>query len=453
MERVFHSFRRMFLNTVSFLASLLEEGRATGSGRFSFWRFCRSMVRKHSSFLLYALICILAFIIFNGEYSFGAGLLFLVFCISGWVCTAPWEKRLAASSLVLLTILDYHFSMHYRRVFHEIGNQALVALQITDKDEVAAYLRGLYSSEVILYVVLLLCLALLFFIKSPGRLCKSRYGRILPISIFLFAVCYDLVLPYKDYITDWKEKGKILQERANFCFHAEDKRPGTPQLVFLVIGETFRHDHLDFLTTEKFAPHLHQLRSDGKLLMLDDIITCYQTTYFSMSSLLTRRETDNQNQYFAEKGLIDLYKEAGYHTIFITYVGMSLESDVFNITLRAADEHINYRDYGKGRLDRQMIPVCRKISEFGRDEKLLVVIKMIGAHFYYQDRYTQETMVYLPAFQPHADIKNYDLSMKEEICNSYKNAVLESSVCLDGIAEIVSQSTKPFHFRSWRHQL
>ena len=138
MERVFHSFRRMFLNTVSFLASLLEEGRASGSGKFSIWRFCRSMVRKHSSFLLYALICILAFIIFNGEYSFGAGLLFLVFCISGWVCTAPWEKRLAASSLVLLTILDYHFSMHYRRVFHEIGNQALVALQITDKDEVAA---------------------------------------------------------------------------------------------------------------------------------------------------------------------------------------------------------------------------------------------------------------------------------------------------------------------------
>ena len=32
--------------------------------------------------------------------------------------------------------------------------------------------------------------------------------------------------------------------------------------------------------------------------------------------------------------------------------------------------------------------------------------------------------------------------MKEKICNSYKNAVLESSVCLNGIAEIVSKSAK-----------
>jgi len=443
MKAMCNSFRRPRLIFKRLFSDLMREGREPGSDKFSLPLFFRKTVRKHFSLLLYFLICLVAFICFCGEYSFGANLLFIVFCVGCWTCTAPWERRIAASSLVLLTILDNHFNLHYRKVFHEIGNQALVALQITDRDEVISYLRGLFTSEVILYAVLLAALASLFFVRMPERICRSRYARIIPLAIFIFGISYNIILPYKGFVTEWREKGALLQKRANFSFHAEDKRPGIPQHIFFVIGETHRHDHMDLLTTERFAPVLHRLKSEGNLLTLDDIITCYQTTYFSVSSLLTRRETDDQKRFFSEKGLIDLYKEAGYHTIFITYYQASLENDIYNITLRAADEHINYRNYGNSRLDRLMLPVCRKISRDHADEKLLVVIKMIGAHFYYQDRHTCETMLYLPAFAPQSDVKNYDISMKEKIRNSYKNAVLESSVCLNGIAEIVSSSQTP----------
>ena len=423
--------------------SMLREGKKNGAEKFSPWLFFRETVSKHFSLFLYFLICLLTFIAFCDEYPRGANLLFIVFCVSGWMCTVPWEKKTIASSLILLTVLDYHFSVHYGRVFYEIGSQALVALHITDGDEITAYLRGLFPSEVIFYIFLILSLIIFLCTKTPNRLCKGIYGRVLPYAIFLFGFYHIIILPYKEFAADWKERGAILRKREIFSFHAEDKRPGTRQLIFLIIGETHRHDHIDLLTDEKFAPTLRLLRSQGKILMLDDIITCYQTTYFSISSLLTRRKTDDQKRFFPEKGLIDLYKEAGYHTVFITYTPPSLESDVFNITLRAADEHINYRDYGKGRLDRLMIPICRRISRNYRHEKLLVVVKMIGAHFHYQDRYTQETMIHHPSFQPGSDVGSYDISMKEKIRNSYKNAVLESSVFLNGVAETVSEAAAP----------
>ena len=427
----------------SFIASIVKNGFENGSDKFSTGLFLRKMFQQHFALFLYFLICFFSFIDFVCEYSFGAVLLFLIFCISVWLCTSAWERRFAAFSLVLLTILDYHFAQHYNRVLHEVGNQALVALHITDPDEITTYLRTFLPSEVILYAVLILALILLFFVKIPERLFKSGFGRILPLALFLFGFWYNVVLPYNDFLTDWREKGMLLQERAKFSFHAEDKRPGIPQQIFLIIGETHRHDHFDLLTNKKFAPVLHQLRAKGKLLILDDIITCYQTTFFSVASLLTRRGTDNQKRFYAEKGLIDLYKEAGYHTIFITYCRGSLENDVYNITLRAADEYINYRDYGRDRLDRLMIPICQKISQDPTHKKLLVVIKMIGAHFYYQDRYTKETMLYHPSFPPEFHSQSYDISMKEKICNSYKNAVLESSVFLNGIADVVAKSAKP----------
>ncbi|MBR4896832.1 MAG: hypothetical protein IKZ41_10400, partial [Clostridia bacterium] len=206
-------FRRMHLLLRRNFLSTIREGKKNSAEKFSPWLFFRKTISKHFSLFLYFLICLLSFIAFCDEYPWEANLLFIVFCVSGWMCTAPWEKKTIASSLIFLSVLDYHFSVHYGRVFYEIGSQALVALHITDGDEITAYLRGLFPSEVIFYILLVLSLIVFLCVKTLNGICKGLYGRVLPYAIFLFGFYHIIILPYKDFAADWKEKGSILRKR------------------------------------------------------------------------------------------------------------------------------------------------------------------------------------------------------------------------------------------------
>lgn len=404
-------------------------------------------LKNNSFLLLYATICGFSFFLLQKRYSLGANLLFICLYITGWLFSNYVEKAIYVFFLISITILDYHFYTHYHARFQEVGKQALVSLQITDKDEVISYILGLHTFEVILYVFFFLALLSILFLRLRyHRISFPKYLRIVPLLILAVGLYFQAVIPLHDFLIDWKEMSTLYKTRAEFQFNAKDERPDIPQHVFLVVGETHRQDHFDLLVDKEFAPFLHELNENSKLLSLDDVISCYQTTYFSLFSLLTRRPTDNQKIFFQEKGILDLFHEAGYTTIYMTYNEQSLENDGFNAALKVADKHIDYRHYGKGRLDRLMIPICKDLSETYKDQKTLVVIKMIGAHFFYQDRYTEETRRYNPSFAPHEKVRYYDISMKEKIDNTYKNAVLESAVCLNGISEVVAKSQTPSMF-------
>lgn len=198
--------------------------------------------------------------------------------------------------------------------------------------------------------------------------------------------------------------------------HNKDLR----EVYMLVVGETSRCDNWQLGGYKR--PTNPMLANRDDVLFSKRAMSESNTTHKSVPMLLSMVDAMTFDyEIYETKSLITAFKEAGFHTAyisnqrhnhsFIEFFGEEADTTIY--VCEDSDKGIENAKY-----DIEMIPV---IDEILREEhpKQLIVIHSYGSHFNYNDRYGNQDAKFQPS--------DYDEAIKNErgkLINAYDNTIV-----------------------------
>lgn len=200
-----------------------------------------------------------------------------------------------------------------------------------------------------------------------------------------------------------RESGRVADYRkdvASFRFNARSAHDADSAEVYvLVIGETARADNFQLYGYERETNPLLS-KTDG-LSVFRHVLSQSNTTHKSVPMLLAAASAENHARLYREKSLITAFREAGFHTSFISnqqpnhsfidFFGDEADDFVF---IRSAVSVIT-GDVTAQTSDERLLPYVKNILAKKR-KKELIVLHTYGSHFNYRDRYPQSHAKFLP---------------------------------------------------------
>ena len=228
------------------------------------------------------------------------------------------------------------------------------------------------------------------------------------------------------------------QERvANYRFDAVATHPkDSAEVYVMVIGETARSNNFSLYGYHRDTnPMLTTLVSDSSLIVFRDVRTESNTTHKSVPMLLTSASASDYPALYREKGIIAAFKEAGFHTSFISnqlpnhsfidFLGMEADSCLFIKEAERAKDNVS---------DMELLPIVKGILEKGR-KKEFIVLHTYGSHFKYNERYPRNMAHFLPDNESQAKYEN-----RQQLVNAYDNTIRFTDKFLYELSSILSSS-------------
>ena len=228
------------------------------------------------------------------------------------------------------------------------------------------------------------------------------------------------------------------QERvANYRFDAVATHPkDSAEVYVMVIGETARSNNFSLYGYHRDTnPMLTTLVSDSSLIVFRDVRTESNTTHKSVPMLLTSASASDYSALYREKGIIAAFKEAGFHTSFVSnqlpnhsfidFLGMEADSCLFIKEAERAKDNVS---------DMELLPIVKGILEKGR-KKEFIVLHTYGSHFKYNERYPRNMAHFLPDNESQAKYEN-----RQQLVNAYDNTIRFTDKFLYELSSILSSS-------------
>ena len=228
------------------------------------------------------------------------------------------------------------------------------------------------------------------------------------------------------------------QERvADFRFDAVTTHPhDSAEVYVMVIGETARSNNFSLYGYHRDTnPMLTTLVSDSSLIVFRDVRTESNTTHKSVPMLLTSASASDYSALYREKGIIAAFKEAGFHTSFISnqlpnhsfidFLGMEADSCLFIKESERAKDNVS---------DMELLPIVKDILEKGR-KKEYSVLHTYGSLFKYNERYPRNMAHFLPDNESQAKYEN-----RQQLVNAYDNTIRFTDKFLYELSSILSSS-------------
>lgn len=204
---------------------------------------------------------------------------------------------------------------------------------------------------------------------------------------------------------------------ANFKFgstasHNTDER----EIYVLVIGETARAINFGLYGYDRNTTPLLQ-KTDG-VIVFADVLTQSNVTHKSVPMLLSAASATDYERLYREKGIIAAYREAGFHTVFISnqkpnhsFIDkLGMEADEWMFIKEKADKNADTTD-------ENMLKVVEKVLAEGRRREF-IVLHTYGSHFNYRDRYGDKDSYFKPDGRTEAKASN-----RPSLINAYDNTI------------------------------
>lgn len=239
-----------------------------------------------------------------------------------------------------------------------------------------------------------------------------------------------------------RESSRVADYRkdvAGFRFNARSVHAADSAEVYvLVIGETARADNFQLYGYERETNPLLS-KTDG-LSVFRHVLSQSNTTHKSVPMLLAAASAEDHARLYREKSLITAFREAGFHTSFISnqqpnhsfidFFGGEADDFVF---IRSAVSVVT-GDVTAQTSDERLLPYVQNILAKKR-KKELIVLHTYGSHFNYRDRYPRHRAKFLPDTPTEAEAKN-----RPSLLNAYDNTILQTDFVLHSIITMLGKS-------------
>ena len=247
-------------------------------------------------------------------------------------------------------------------------------------------------------------------------------------------VCYNLYLAFERNAAseNYREASRDFKFDARSEHDAE-----APEVYVMVVGETARAHNFSLYGYPRDTNPL--LSKTPGIIAFPDAMTQSNTTHKSVPMLLSAASAEDFERLFHEKGILAAFKEAGFHTVFIS--NQQPNHSFIDFLGEQADEHyfLKTEDASKGnhydadllkKLD-EILPLAdASSSSHYRYRKLFVVLHTYGSHFNYQERYPRSFAYFKPDSRSEAKPEN-----RQDLLNAYDNTIRYTDYILHGIVE------------------
>ena len=273
----------------------------------------------------------------------------------------------------------------------------------------------------------LFCLLASYLVVDDYRMRNQLY----PVN-----VCYNLYLAFeRDAASE-----NYREASRDFKFDARSEHSATaPEVYVMVVGETARAHNFSLYGYPRNTNPL--LSKTSGIKAFPNVTTQSNTTHKSVPMLLSAASAEDFERLFHEKGILAAFKEAGFHTVFIS--NQLPNHSFIDFLGEQADEHyfLKKEDASQGnhydedllqKLD-EILPLADASSSAHyhyRYRKLFVVLHSYGSHFNYQERYPRSFAYFKPDSKSEAKPEN-----RRDLLNAYDNTIRYTDYILHGIVE------------------
>ena len=273
----------------------------------------------------------------------------------------------------------------------------------------------------------LFCLLASYLVVDDYRMRNQLY----PVNI-----CYNLYLAFERNAAseNYKEVSR------NFKFDARSEHSATaPEVYVMVVGETARAHNFSLYGYPRNTNPL--LSKTPGIKAFPNVTTQSNTTHKCVPMLLSAASAEDFERLFHEKGILAAFKEAGFHTVFIS--NQLPNHSFIDFLGEQADEHyflkkedaLQGNHYDEDLLQKldEILPKADASSSAHyhyRYRKLFVVLHSYGSHFNYQERYPRSFAYFKPDSRSEAKPEN-----RRDLLNAYDNTIRYTDYILHGIIE------------------
>ena len=271
----------------------------------------------------------------------------------------------------------------------------------------------------------LFCLLACYVVVDGYRMRNQLY----PVN-----VCYNLYLAFER-----NAASENYQEASrNFRFDARSGHDAeAPEVYVMVVGETARAHNFSLYGYPRNTNPL--LSKTPGITVFPDATTQSNTTHKSVPMLLSAASAEDFPRLFHEKGILAVFREAGFHTVFIS--NQLPNHSFIDFLGEQADEHyfLKKEESAQGshydedllrKLDKILPEADASSSVHYRYRKLFVVLHTYGSHFNYQERYPRSFAYFKPDGRSEAMPEN-----RRDLLNAYDNTIRYTDYILHGIVE------------------
>ena len=271
----------------------------------------------------------------------------------------------------------------------------------------------------------LFCLLASYLVVDGYRMRNQLY----PVN-----VCYNLYLAFERNAAseNYREASR------DFKFDARSEHSATaPEVYVMVVGETARAHNFSLYGYPRNTNPL--LAKTPGIKAFPNVTTQSNTTHKSVPMLLSAASAEDFERLFHEKGILAAFKEAGFHTVFIS--NQLPNHSFIDFLGEQADEHyfLKKEESAQGshydedllqKLDEILPEADASSSAHYRYRKLFVVLHTYGSHFNYQERYPRRFAYFKPDSRSEAKSEN-----RRDLLNAYDNTIRYTDYILHGIIE------------------
>ncbi len=260
-----------------------------------------------------------------------------------------------------------------------------------------------------------LLIVILYFVYPKGEEKAGRFEYRVENNLYPINVFYNLYLAIHESGLSAHYQENVAQYRFNsVSLHAKDSM----EVYILVVGETARSR--DFQLYGYPRQTNPRLSKEKGLMVFKGVRSQSNTTHKSVPMLLTAANAEDHDRLYHEKGIIAAFREAGFHTAFIS--NQQRNHSYIDFLGEEANDVCFIREHiaNSFTYDSQLLPyVRRELAK--RPRKLFIVLHMYGSHFNYRDRYPKADAHFLPDSPTEAKAQN-----RPQLVNAYDNTIVET---------------------------
>jgi len=205
---------------------------------------------------------------------------------------------------------------------------------------------------------------------------------------------WQLLTGFSQYRLQLKHLRDLAAGRAPRLQNLVDANGEVARTLVLVIGESTTSRHMSLYGYARpTSPRLEAMRAaDANLTVFRDVIAPRPYTIEVLQQALTFANQEEPNRFLDEPTLLDLMRQAGYKTIWITNQQTTNRLSLLTAFPHQADE-VHYLNHQFSRdANRHDEVVLEPFARALRDPaaKKLIVVHLMGAHLKYEQRYPPE---------------------------------------------------------------
>lgn len=268
---------------------------------------------------------------------------------------------------------------------------------------------------------------------SPDRAAESYEKRFEP------AAPWQLAFGYTQYRKRLADMQALLKTNNSLppLQGLEDANAGRPATLVLVIGESTTRQHMSLYGYARETTP--RLKAIADLDVFNQVVAARPYTIETLQQMLTFADPHNPGREMTEPSLMNMMKQAGYKTIWITnQQTMTKRNTLLTYFSQQMDEQV-YLNQSRAQSSREydsnvFEPFRRALADPA--ERKFIVVHLLGTHMSYKYRYPPEYEV----FKDRHGLADWADGDKVPVINSYDNAVLFNDFVVSTLIEQLRDS-------------